>query len=142
MLSSARAARWGLWALVLGGAPPLASACFDQTIPSSFVPVPEASPPDVVEAAVVDVVHVDTGSLVGDGATGAFPCGASFCPTPYTCILTYSDAGGQTSQSCVPINGCTAGDCMCVSAIVATAYCAGQHVACTSGRGAVVSCTP
>ena len=122
------------WLLVVS------SACFDQTIPSSFTAAdaaPEARPPTEGGTPLPDA------SLLGDGAIPVtFFCGPIRCPGDTYCVLTEDDAGAELAQDCYPLLTCAAGDCACVSGVAGQAYCAGSRIGCTNTAGVVVTCAP
>jgi hypothetical protein len=121
----------------------VAGACTVSPPPSSFTP-------DGSDAAA-EAGHGDgstpfpDSSLLGDGGgPTTFPCGPTYCPSATYCLITLNDAGAELQETCYPreLDGCDAGNCACVSAVVASAYCPGGHVACTDTDGIVVTCAP
>ncbi len=83
------------------------------------------------------------GSLLGDGGgPTTFPCGPAACPSALYCVITLSDAGAELKEDCYPPECDSGDDCACISAVAASAYCPGGHVACTQTDGIVVTCAP
>jgi hypothetical protein len=108
---------------------------------------PSAFNPEGADAAT-DAGHGDGGTVVPDGGLlgdgggpTTFPCGATFCPSTTYCLITLSDGGAELQEDCYPPE-CDAGDCACISGVVASAYCQGGHVACTDTPGVIVTCAP
>jgi hypothetical protein len=118
------------------------AGCFNDTVPSSF------SPGDSDTDAAADggrdgTAPSDAGNLLGDGGgPRTFPCGPTSCPAQTYCLITLTDAGAETSESCYPPVQCDAGDCTCIAAVVASAYCPGGHVTCEATAGIVTTCAP
>jgi hypothetical protein len=119
------------------------AGCFDDSVPSTFGNGGDDAGGD---ANAGDAAHggagSDAGNLLGDGASAAFTCGVGECPKTTYCLLAYGDAGVETTQACYPLLQCAAGDCACVTTVAASAYCAGDHLACAVSGGVVVTCKP
>lgn len=134
----------GALAIALFGAAALGTACFNDSVPSTFG--------NAGDDAGADSTAGDgsrggsgggAGNLLGDGGSSTFPCGAAQCPKATTyCVLTYDDGGFETSHDCYPLLKCAPDDCPCATTVAASAYCDGGHLYCNVTTGTTIACVP